>query len=133
MTANLNIFGISGGALAFSGAAGGRIFGFNNIDESAAIVVAQANPVRFRIRFHNPGTNDLFIAPVNVQNDLVTAPMQPKDHPLTLDNSHLGGAIRLFANGGTLDISGECQGAWQALAITGAGTTNSLTVIDSNI
>jgi hypothetical protein len=39
---------------------------------------------------------------------------------------------RVYGNGGTLDITGECQGAWQALANTGAGSSNPLTVIDSN-
>jgi len=51
---------------------------------------------------------------------------------LTLTNAALGGSIRVYGNGGTLDINGECQGAWQALAVTGGGTTNPLTVIDSN-
>ena len=129
---NMNIFGISGGPLAFSSASGGKVYGYNNIDETTATIVAQVNPGRFRIRFHNPGVNDLFIAPVNVQNVLGTAPTQPSDQPLVIDNLNLGGAIKLFANGGTLDVSGECQGAWQALAFTGGGTNNPLTVIDSN-
>jgi hypothetical protein len=121
-----------GGPLAFSSASGGKIYGYNNISESAAIVVAQQNPSRQRIRFHNPGANDIFIAPVNVQNVLGSAPTQPSNVPLIPTNSALGGTIRVYGNGGTLDITGECQGAWQALANTDAGSANPLTVIDSN-
>lgn len=126
------IVGGVGGPLAFSSASGGKVYGYNNINETTAVVVAQANPSRQRIRFHNPGANDIFIAPVNVQNVLGTAPTQPSNVPLTLVNANLGGAIRVYGNGGTLDISGECQGAWQALSNTGSGSTNPLTVIDSN-
>lgn len=126
------IVGGSGGPLAFSSASGGKVYGYNNIAEAGAIVVAQANPSRQRIRFHNPGPNDIFIAPSSVQNVLGTAPSQPSSHTLTPTNAALGGCIRVFGNGGTLDIEGECQGAWQALAITGAGATNPLTVIESN-
>lgn len=122
----------SGGPLAFSSASGGKVYGYNNISENAAIVVAQANPSRQRIRFHNPGASDVFIAPSSVQNVLGTAPSQPSNHALAPTNAALGGCIRVFGNGGTLDIEGECQGAWQALALTGAGTTNPLTVIESN-
>lgn len=126
------IVGGAGGPLAFSSASGGKVYGYNNISESAAIIVAQSNPSRQRIRFHNPGANDVFIAPVNIQNTLGTAPVQPSNVPLALTNVAIGGSIRIYGNGGTLDISGECQGAWQALAATGAGNTNPLTVIDSN-
>jgi len=116
----------------FSSASGGKVYGYNNINETTARVVAPANTSRQRIRFHNPGPNDIFIAPSNVQNVLGTAPTNPSDVALTLTNAALGGSIRVYGNGGTLDINGECQGAWQALAVTGAGTTNPLTVIDSN-
>lgn len=126
------VIGGVGGPLAFSSASGGRVFGYNNINETTATVVAQINPGRQRIRFHNPGPNDVFIAPVFVQNVLGTAPMQPSNVALTLTNAALGGAVRVYGNGGTLDLTGECQGAWQALANTGGGTSNPLTVIDSN-
>lgn len=126
------IVGGSGGPLAFSSASGGKVYGFNNIDESAAIVVAQANPSRQRIRFHNPGANDVFVGPVFVQNVLGAAPTQPSNVSLVPSNAALGGMIRVYGNGGTLDITGECQGAWQALAVTSAGANNPLTVIDSN-
>lgn len=126
------IVGGVGGPLAFSSASGGKVYGYNNVAEAAAIVVAQPNPSRQRIRFHNPGPNDIFIAPVNVQNILGTAPTQPSNVALVLSNANLGGAIRVYGNGGTLDITGECQGGWQALSLTGSGSANPLTVIDSN-
>jgi len=121
-----------GSPLAFSSASGGKVYGYNNINETTARVVAPANPSRQKISFHNPGANDIFIAPVNVQNIIGTSPTQPSDRALTLTNAALGGSRRVYGNGGTLDITGECQGSYQALAVTGAGTTNPLTVTDSN-
>lgn len=126
------IIGGSGGPLAFSSASGGKTYGYNNINETTAILVAPANPGRQRIRFHNPGANDIFIGPQFVQNILGTVPVQPSNVSLVPTNAALGGMIRVYGNGGTLDIAGECQGAWQALAVTGAGTFNPLTIIDSN-
>jgi len=127
------ITGGVGGASTFSSASGGKVYGYNNISESAGLVVAQANPARQKIWFHNPGANDVIIAPAYVQNTLGTAPTQPSNNALTISNANKGGGILVYANGGTLEITGECQGAWQALAVTGAGPTNPLTVIDSNI
>ena len=126
------ILGGVGASQVFSSASGGKVYGYNNINETTGRVVAPANPSRAKISFHNPGTNDIFVAPVNVQNVLGTSPTNPSDVALVLSNAALGGSRRVFGNGGTLDIAGECQGAWQALAVTGAGTTNPLTVMDSN-
>jgi hypothetical protein len=126
------IVGGTGAPLSFSSASGGKVYGYNNINETTATVVAKPNSARQRIRFHNPAANDIFVGPVNVQNVLGTAPTQPSNVPLVPTNAALGGMFRVFGNGGTLDITGECQGGWQALAVTGAGTTNQLTVMDSN-
>lgn len=126
------IVGGAGSPLAFSSASGGKVYGYNNINETTATIVAQSNPSRQRIRFHNPGTKDLYIAPVNVQNILGTAPTQPSNVPLNLTTAAVGGAIIVYGNGGTLEITGECQGGWQALSVIGASTGNPLTVIDSN-
>ena len=128
----MTILGGVGASQVFSSASGGKVYGYNNINETTARVVAPANPSRVRISFHNPGANDIFIAPVNVQNVLGTSPTNPSDVALALSNAALGGSRRVYGNGGTLDITGECQGSWQALAVTGAGTTNPLTVMDSN-
>ncbi len=122
-----------GSPLAFSSASGGKVYGYNNIAEAALHVVAQANPSRQSITFHNPGTSDLFIAPAFVQNVLGTAPTQPSNVALVPSNAALGGCWRVYGNGGVLVITGECQGAWQAFAVTGAGTTNPLTVMESNV
>jgi len=122
-----------GSPQAFSSASGGKVYGYNNINETTGTVVAQANASRQKITFHNPGTKDLIIAPSFVQNVLGTAPTSPANVALVISNAALGGGRIVFGNGGTLEITGECQGAWQALAVTGAGATNPLTVMDSNI
>lgn len=122
-----------GGPLTVSSASGGKIYGYNNISESAPIVVANSNAARQKITFHNPGTNDLLIAPVFVQNTIGTAPAQPSDTPFNPTSALFGGCFRIYGNGGMLAVEGECQGAWQALAVTGAGSVNPLTVMESNI
>lgn len=121
-----------GSPLAFSSASGGKIYGYNDIRASAGRQVAPANPSRQKITFHNPGLNDLFIGPMFVQNVLGTSPTTPADAAYNLINAVLGGSFRVYGNGGTLSIEGECQGGWQALAVTGAGEANPLTVMDSN-
>lgn len=128
----MTIIGGVGGSQTFSSASGGKVYGYNNINETNGTVVAPANPSRQKIIFHNPGTNDIYIAPSLVQNVLGTAPTNPSNVALVLSNAALGGSRIVYGNGGTLEITGECQGAWQALAKTGAGTTNPLTVMDSN-
>jgi len=115
-----------GSPLAFSAASGGKIYAFNTISESANTTVAPANPSRQKITFHNPGSSDIFIATVLQQTT-------GTDTALTPTNSTLGGTFRVYGNGGTLAVEGECQGAWQALAVTGSGSSNPLTVMDSNI
>lgn len=129
----MTIFGGVGAAQAFSSASGGKVYGYNNIGVIAPRVVAQANANRVSITFHNPGANDIFIAPGSVQNVLGIAPTNPSNVTLTPTNALLGGCWRVFGNGGTLVVTGECQGSWQALAVTGAGEANSLTVMESNV
>ena len=129
----MTILGGVGASLVFSSASGGKIYGYNNIAEAAPKVVAQPNPSRVSITFHNPGATDIFIAPVNTQNTVGTAPTNPSNSPLIPSNAALGGCFRVYGNGGALVISGECQGGWQALAVTGAGANNPLTVMESNV
>ena len=85
-----------------------------------------ANTSRVKLTFHNPGTNDIFIAPVQIQTTGSNVAFNPS-------NAAIGGCIRVYGNGGQYTIEGECQGAYQAFAVTGAGTTNPLTVIDTNV
>lgn len=115
-----------GGALAYNGASGGKVYGYNNISESGLVQIAAINPSRIRLTFHNPGTNDIFVAPVVIQTTGTNVAFSPS-------NAALGGCIRVYANGGQFIIEGECQGAYQAFAVTDAGTTNPLTVIDTNV
>ena len=104
-------------------ASGGRVYAFNNLTTAPQQVVGQ-NPSRQKITFHNPGTVDLFVAPATVQNS-------GSDVALAPTTAALGGCIRIYANGGTLSITGECQKPWQAFAASGSG--NPLTVVDSNV
>lgn len=127
----LSVTVIPGGAAAAGPVGGGKVYGYNNITNVNNVTVAQANPQRTQITFHNPGSQDIFISPVKIQNTLGTAPTQPANATFTPTTAALGGTFRVYANGGTTIISGECQGAWQALAAS--GTTNPLTVMDSNV
>ena len=56
-----------GSPLAFASASGGKVYAFNTISESSPSTVAPANTFRQKILFHNPGTNDIFVAPAQVQ------------------------------------------------------------------
>ncbi len=91
------------------------------------VPVAPANTQRQQIMFHNPGVIDIFVGPVLAYASLTaTAPTT-----LTPTTTNYQGCFRVFANGGSLTIQGECQGAWQAL--TSDGSAGKLTVMDSNI
>lgn len=105
-------------------ASGGKITAFNSL--TTLVTVAAANPSRAQITFHNPGAIDILIGPV-----LGFTSVGGAQATLTPTTTNYGGCFRVFANGGTLVITGECQGAWQAL--TSDGTTGKLTVMDSNV
>lgn len=104
-------------------ASGGKVTGYNAISESLAVIVLAANPQRQSITFHNPGASDVFVYPLYNAQGVVQVP----------GNASLGGTFRIYGNGSTLVISGECQFPWYAFAITGAGGFNPLTVMESNI
>jgi hypothetical protein len=102
---------------------GGKWYAYNDLGTTPE-VVAPANQYRTSITFHNPGAVDVFIAPQFVVNSGTNVPLTPT-------TGALGGCYRVYGNGGSLTLSGECQGEWQAFAIS--GTDNPLTVIDSNV
>lgn len=108
---------------AVSSASGGKTYGYNGLTTTPALVVS-ANPARQSLIFHNPGTVDIFVAPLFIQNS-------GSDLPFTPTTSQLGGCFRVFANGGTLTLVGECQKAYNAFAASGTG--NPLTVVESNV
>lgn len=120
-----------GSPLTVSSASGGKVYGYNNISDVTPRVVAQANPARQRITFYNPGTVDILVGPSFVQNILGTAPVNPSNVALVPTTSARGGCFVVFGGGGTITVEGECSGAWQALAVS--GTTNPLTVMESNV
>lgn len=106
-----------------SAAGGGRTYAFNNLSTAPQPILGQ-NPQRQSITFHNPGSVDIFVAPAFVQNN-------GSDVALVPSPSALGGTFRIYANGGSLTIQGECQKPWQAFALS--GSNNPLTVVDSNV
>lgn len=114
-----------GAASAFSSASGGKVYAYNDITGVAGRVVAPANPSRKSVRFHNPGTSDVLIYPSVSQNT-------GSDTTLTVTNASRGGGFLVYANGGTLEITGECQGEWQAV-LAAVGTDQPLTVMDTNV
>lgn len=118
------IIGGIGGSQVFSSASGGKVYSFNGLTTALTALVAPANPSRQKIRFHNPGTPDIFIYPQYVLS--ITTGSNVALIPSTVN---LGGCTRVYGNGGTLEITGECQGQWGAFASDVGGT---LTVIDSN-
>lgn len=109
-----------------STASGGKVYAFNTVTNANNIPVAPANTQRTSLTFHNPGSNDIFVSPVAALSLATGASVG-----LTPTLAALGGSFRVFGNGGSLTVTGECQQAWQALAA--AGTTNPLTVMDTNI
>lgn len=111
-----------GSPLTIAGGSGQKIGAYNALNTTPAQVAA-ANPSRQSITFHNPGTVDVFIAPVYIQTSGSDVAFSPT-------TSALGGCFRVYANGGSLTISGECNKAWQAFAASGTG--NPLTVMESN-
>lgn len=122
----MSIIALAGGPQAFSKANGGKVYAYNAISTTPAMI-APANPSRRAIQFHNPGDVDIYIAPAlayTAYNSATPAALVPS-------TSALGGCRTVYANGGTLEISGECQGAWQAFSASGTGKP--LTVMDSNI
>lgn len=109
---------------------GGKTYAFNNIG-TAPSVVAPSNTPRNSITFHNPGSVNIYVAPVNVQAIDSIPATGIINQPLTPSPSALGGCLLVFANGGQITLTGECSGAFQAFAAT--GSTNALTVIESNV
>lgn len=103
-----------------SAASGGYVLGFNNLTIAPQQVIG-ADPQRTKITVHNPGAVDVFFAPAFVQNS-------GSDVALVPSPTALGGCFRIFANGGTLIIEGECQKAWQAFAASGSGNPLTITL-----
>jgi len=104
-------------------ASGGRTYAFNNISTVPQQIVG-ANAQRQSIIVHNPGAVDIFVAPAFVQNS-------GSDVALVPSPTALGGCFRVFANGGMITITGECQKPYQAFSASATG--NPLTVVDSNV
>lgn len=105
-------------------ASGGKTYAFNTITNVSNTQVAPASPARKQITFLNPSSAVTIY--ISMVSQLSQAGVQSALTPTT---GALGGTIPLLP-GGMVTISGECQLAWQALAAS--GTTNPLTVLDTN-
>lgn len=104
-------------------ASGGFTVALNNLTTTPQQVLGN-NPARRKITVHNPGTVDAFFAQTTMQNTGVDVALNPT-------TAALGGCFRVYANGGTLVIDGECNKSWQAFSLSGSG--NPLTVMVSNV
>lgn len=113
-----------GGSQVVSQASGGKVYSFNTIS-TASQAVAQPNPDRQKITFHNPSDVNIYIAPAVISNSSTGS--QTTFAPTT---AALGGCFVVFADGGTLVIEGECQIGWQAFSAS--GSAKPLTVMESN-
>ena len=119
----MSIFTGVGSPGTLSTASGGFVLAYNNIS-TTPVQVAGADPARKKITFHNPGTIDIFIAPVSIQTSGSDVPFSP-------NTSALGGCFLVYGNGATLVIEGECQKAWQAFSRT--SSSQPLTVMVSHV
>jgi len=99
---------------------------YNDLSTTPQNVIS-GNPARQSMVFHNPGSVDVFIFP-NSGYANVSAVSRTVFAPTT---SALGGCFRVYGNGGSLTITGECQLGWGAFSASGSG--NPLTVMESNV
>lgn len=114
------VFGVGSPGAAQS-ANGGKVYAFNNIGNVVPVPVLGVSGERRSVTFHNPGTKDVLVYPQKDALGAVNAPTVALP----------GGAFLVFANGGALTITGECQQAWSAL--TTSGTNQPLTVMTSHV
>lgn len=114
------VFGVGSPGAAQS-ANGGKVYAFNNIGNVVPVALLGKSGERRSVTFHNPGANDVLVYPQTDALGAVNAPTIAAP----------GGGFRIFGNGGSLTISGECQQPWSALHFT---TTNQpLTVMTTHV
>lgn len=106
-------------------ASGGKVYAYSAL--TTLTQVAPANTYRTSLTFHNPGPVDILVSMLTA----FTSASAGSPSTLTPTTAAYGGCFRIFANGGSLIVSGECQQAWQAL--TSDGSAGQLTVMDSNV
>lgn len=102
-------------------ASGGKVYAFNNIGNVTSVALLGISGERRSVTFHNPGSNDVLVYPQTTATGTVNAP--------TIANP--GGGFRVFGNGGSLTVSGECQQSWSALSFS--GTNQPLTVMTTHV
>lgn len=104
---------------------GGKVYGYSALTVLQQVV--PANPSRAKLTFHNPGPVDILVSMLTAFASIAAV------SPTTLvpTTAAYGGCFRVYGNGGTLVVVGECQQAWQALTID--ASAGQLTVMDSNV
>jgi hypothetical protein len=112
------LFQTIGGAGGIGPTSGGKVTPINTVGATFTQVIGQ-NPSRATISFHNPGTVNLLVGPM----------MTATGAPNTPTAAAPGGAYLLYP-GGVIQLDGECQNAYGALAASGGG--NPLTITESN-
>lgn len=115
------VFAFVGSPGAYQSANGGKVYPFNNIGNVTPVALLPLNALRQVLTFHNPGAQDILVYPTTTGTGAANGPTVAAP----------GGSFRVFANGGTLTITGECQQAWSALSV--AGANQALTVMESNV
>jgi hypothetical protein len=110
---------VVGSSQSYSPTSGGKVWPFNNIG-TAPIQVVVGNPNRVSITFANPGTQNIFVAPLTTATGASLMPSL----------GALGGCFPVVS-GAMMTLTGEVQVGWQALAPS--GLNNPLTVMESNI
>lgn len=119
----MGVVAVAGGVQVVSQASGGKVL--EAYTTTAQQTVAPANPSRQQITFHNTGEIDIFVGPALIQTTGASV-------PITFTPTFTAGSFLVFANGGTLVIQGECQGAWVAISRDDSGF-GKLTIMDSNV
>lgn len=104
---------------------GGKTYGYSTL--TTLVQVAPANQQRRKITFHNPGPVDILVSMTQYLASVAATTLST----FTPTTSAYGGCYRIFANGGTLEVEGECQLAWQALTVD--ASAGQLTVVDTNV
>lgn len=97
----------------------GNVLASNAVTNAGNTQVIAADPQRRSITFHNP----------NSANSLLVSPTQDANGNALNPSFAAPGGGYLIYPGGFLPLTGDIQGAWQAIA--SAGTTNGMTVSSS--
>jgi hypothetical protein len=106
------------GRMGFATTATLSFYAFNSVSSSPTQVVAGSTGTTYpaNLSFHNPSDLDIFVYPS----------VDGNGNSITALSSSPGGALLVYANGGSISIDGGSTMAWFAIS---TGTAGSLTVV----